>query len=83
MTSPAILILDESTSALDPATETQVLERILTARRSRTTILISHRPRVVMRADIVVYLDRGALELVGTPSELANISGKHLDFLQP
>jgi ABC-type bacteriocin/lantibiotic exporter with double-glycine peptidase domain len=83
VTSPAVLILDESTGALDPTTETQVLERVLSARRSRTTILISHRPRVVLRADIVVYLDRGAIELVGTPSELVKIPGKHRDFLQP
>lgn len=83
VTAPAVLILDESTSSLDPMTETQVLDRILSARRSRTTILISHRPRVILRADIVVYLDRGALQLIGTPSELAKIPGKHRDFLQP
>jgi ABC-type bacteriocin/lantibiotic exporter with double-glycine peptidase domain len=81
--SPPILILDESTGALDPSTENRVLENILAARQGKTTILISHRPRVVLRADLVVYLDRGELKLVGTPVALSRIDGDHLDFLQP
>jgi ABC-type bacteriocin/lantibiotic exporter with double-glycine peptidase domain len=83
LTSPPILILDESTGALDPSTENRVLENILAARQDKTTILISHRPRVILRADLVVYLDRGELKLVGTPSKLSRIDGDHLDFLQP
>jgi ABC-type bacteriocin/lantibiotic exporter with double-glycine peptidase domain len=83
LTSPPILILDESTGALDPSTEHRVLEQILAARQDKTTILISHRPRVVLRADLVVYLDRGELKLVGTPVALSRIPGDHLDFLQP
>ena len=83
ITSPPVLILDESTGALDPTTETQVLDRVLASRQGRTTILISHRPRVVLRADLVVYLDRGELKLVGTPSELSIVPGKHLNFLEP
>ena len=83
LTSPPILILDESTGALDPSTENRVLENILAARQGKTTILISHRPRVVLRADLVVYLDRGELKLVGTPAALSRIPGDHLDFLNP
>ena len=78
-----ILILDESTGALDPSTESQVLEQVLAERQDKTTILISHRPRVVLRADLVVYLDRGELKLTGTPAELLRIPGKHLNFLNP
>jgi ABC-type bacteriocin/lantibiotic exporter with double-glycine peptidase domain len=81
--SPAVLILDESTGALDPTSETQILERVLGSRHNLTTILISHRPRVILRADLVVYLDRGKLKLVGTPSELLLIPGNHLNFLRP
>ena len=83
LTAPPILILDESTGALDPSTEQRVLEQILAVRQGKTTILISHRPRVVLRADLVVYLDRGELKLVGTPVALSRIPGDHLDFLQP
>jgi ABC-type bacteriocin/lantibiotic exporter with double-glycine peptidase domain len=83
VTAPAVLILDESTGALDPTNETQVLERVLTSRQDQTTILISHRPRVILRADLVVYLDRGELKLTGTPGELLDIPGEHLNFLKP
>ena len=41
---PPILILDESTGALDPVSEAQVLENLLDHRQGKTTILISHRP---------------------------------------
>jgi ABC-type bacteriocin/lantibiotic exporter with double-glycine peptidase domain len=83
LTNPPILILDESTGALDPSTENQVLAQVLAERQGKTTILISHRPRVILRADLVVYLDRGELKLTDTPANLARISGKHLDFLTP
>jgi ABC-type bacteriocin/lantibiotic exporter with double-glycine peptidase domain len=83
LTNPPVLILDESTGALDPSTESQVLTQILTQRQDKTTILISHRPRVILRADLVIYLDRGELKLTGTPAELSCIPGKHLDFLNP
>lgn len=83
VTAPPVLILDESTGALDPSTETQVLEQMLAQRQDKTTILISHRPRVILRADLVVYLDRGELKLTGTPTELLQIPGNHLNFLNP
>jgi ABC-type bacteriocin/lantibiotic exporter with double-glycine peptidase domain len=83
VTAPPILILDESTGALDPSTENLVLDQILAERQDKTTILISHRPRVILRADLVVYLDRGQLKLTGTPVALTQIPGNHLDFLNP
>ena len=78
---PSILILDESTSNLDPILETEVLYNIFNYRLGKTTILISHRPQVILQAEYLVFLDRGHLILAGTPQELAQISGKHLDFL--
>jgi ABC-type bacteriocin/lantibiotic exporter with double-glycine peptidase domain len=83
LTSPPILILDESTGALDPSTEARVLDRVLAQRRDKTTIIISHRPRAILHADFVVYLDRGKLQLTGTPAELLRIPGEHLNFLRP
>ncbi len=83
VTEPPLLILDESTSALDPVTETQVLDRILAHRRGKTTIAISHRPSVIGRADWIVLLDRGKLKLQGSPEELRQKRGEHLDFLMP
>ncbi|WP_414565622.1 MULTISPECIES: peptidase domain-containing ABC transporter [unclassified Anabaena] len=64
---PPILILDESTANLDPVTETEVLDRILNHRRGKTTILISHRPQVILRADWLVMLNQGQLQFNGKP----------------
>ncbi len=78
---PPILILDESTGALDPVSEAQVLDRLLFYRQGKTTILISHRPKVIERADWIVLLEQGQLQIQGSPKELRQIAGNHLDFL--
>ncbi len=78
---PPILILDESTAALDPVSETEILDALLHHRRGKTTLLISHRPRVIQRADWVVLLDNGQLQQQGTPAALQQLSGEHLPFL--
>ncbi|UKP01148.1 peptidase domain-containing ABC transporter [Nostoc sp. UHCC 0870] len=80
---PPILILDESTSALDPILEAQVLDKLLHYRQGKTTIIISHRPRVILRANFIVLLDKGGLKIQGSPEELQNLTGEHLDFLNP
>ncbi|MBI4739689.1 MAG: peptidase domain-containing ABC transporter [Oscillatoriophycideae cyanobacterium NC_groundwater_1537_Pr4_S-0.65um_50_18] len=80
LNNPPILIMDESTGALDPASETEVLDRVLSHRRGKTTILISHRPNVIERADWIVMLDRGHVQIQGTPQELRHQSGDHLKF---
>ncbi|MDZ8050797.1 MAG: peptidase domain-containing ABC transporter [Aulosira sp. ZfuVER01] len=83
VTDPSILILDESTANLDPVTETYVLDKLLFYRQSKTTILISHRPRVINRADWIVLLEQGKVKMQGTPEQLRSKSGAHLDFLTP
>jgi ATP-binding cassette subfamily C protein len=83
VTDPSVLILDESTGALDPVTEAEVLDKLLAHRQGKTTIIISHRPRVIQRADWIVLLERGELKLTGTPEELSQLPGEHLDFLNP
>ncbi len=83
VTDPPVLILDESTAGLDPVSEAQVLDKLLFYRQGKTTILISHRPRVVNRADWIVLLDKGKLKLQGSLEDLLSKSGDHLDFLTP
>ncbi len=83
VTNPPILILDESTSALDPVLETQVIDKILYYRQGKTTIMISHRPRVIQRADFIVLLDKGLLKMQGISEDLLNIYGDHVNFLTP
>jgi ATP-binding cassette subfamily C protein len=80
---PPVLILDESTGALDPVSETQVLEQLLEHRQGKTTIMISHRPRVIQRADWIVLLEQGRLRLQGSLEDLSSQAGDHLDFLIP
>lgn len=81
VTDPPVLILDESTAGLDPVSEAQVLDRLLAARRGKTTLMITHRPSVIDRSDWVVLLNRGEVEVQGTPEELRSRSGDHLKFL--
>ena len=80
---PPVLILDESTAGLDPVSEAKVLEQLLEHRRGKTTIIISHRPRVVSKADWIIYLENGKLESQGNKLDLLTQSGNHLNFMIP
>ncbi len=80
---PAILILDESTSALDPELEARVLDKLLFYRQGKTTLIISHRPRVILQADWIVMLHQGRLLHQGSPAELSQLDGHHRVFLTP
>ncbi len=81
ITDPPILILDESTSGLDPVSEAQVLDQLFEHRQGKTTILITHRPKVISRADWIILLDQGKLKLEGSLADLRAKPGDHLDFL--
>jgi ATP-binding cassette subfamily C protein len=83
VTNPSILILDESTASLDPLSESEILYRLLQQRQGKTTILISHRPRVINQADWIILLDEGLLKLQGELSKLQSLPGEHLPFLTP
>ncbi len=83
VTAPPVLILDESTAGLDPVSEAQVLNQLLFHRQGKTTILISHRPRVINRADQIVLLEQGKLKIQGSLEELRSQPGEHLEFLTP
>jgi ATP-binding cassette subfamily C protein len=78
---PPVLILDESTSALDPVLEAQVLDRLLYYRQHKTTIIISHRSSAIGRAEWLVLLESGQVQLQGTTAQLRSQQGEHLDFL--
>lgn len=78
---PPVLILDESTSALDPVLEAKVLERLISHRGNKTTILISHRSSAIERADWIVLLKDGQLQLQGKTEKLRSQQGEHLNFL--
>lgn len=72
-TNPEILILDESTSALDTETESLIAKRILNNMRGLTRIVIAHRLSTVINADKLIYLDNGQKIAEGSFSELRKL----------
>lgn len=70
LTDPAILILDDSTSAIDSATEDKIQRAIDRIQQGRTTLLITHRLSQIRWADKVLLLRRGRLADFGTHDEL-------------
>ena len=70
LTEPRILILDDSTSAVDSATEDQIQQAIVRASANQTTILITHRLSQIRWADLVVVLRKGCIEAVGNHDSL-------------
>jgi ATP-binding cassette subfamily B protein len=65
LTNPRILILDDSTSAIDSATEDKIQRAIEKAAEGRTTLLITHRLSQIRWADLIVVLRKGRVVVVG------------------
>ncbi|HEY1011636.1 MAG TPA: ABC transporter ATP-binding protein [Herpetosiphonaceae bacterium] len=70
LTEPRVLVLDDSTSAIDSATEDRIQRAIEQASRDRTTILITHRLSQIRWADLIVVLRKGRVSAIGTHDEL-------------
>jgi ATP-binding cassette subfamily B protein len=70
LTDPRILILDDSTSAIDSATEDRIQRAIASASRGRTTILITHRLSQIRWADLIIVVRNGRIAAMGTHDEL-------------
>ncbi len=67
---PRILILDDSTSAVDTATEARIRESFTSTLRDATKIIIAQRITSVMGADVIAVLDEGSIVGLGTHEEL-------------
>lgn len=85
ITDPPILILDESTSALDPVLEQRLMSRLLAHRQGKTTIIVSHRPSVILRADWIVYIEKGRVKQQDRPTALREnlVVSPYLSIKQP
>jgi ATP-binding cassette, subfamily C, bacterial len=80
---PPVLILDEATANLDPPTEARVLDALLAQRQGKTTILVSHRPRVIARASWIILIEQGEVIFQGNITDFRDLAGTHLEFLNP
>jgi ATP-binding cassette subfamily B protein len=74
LTDPRILILDDSTSAIDSATEDKIQRAIAAAAKGRTTLIITHRLSQIRWADLIIVLRRGRIAAMGSHDELMKTS---------
>jgi ATP-binding cassette subfamily B protein len=74
LTDPRILVLDDSTSAIDSATEDKIQRAIYNAAQGRTTFIITHRLSQIRWADLIIVLRKGKLSAIGTHEELLKSS---------
>jgi ATP-binding cassette, subfamily B, bacterial len=74
LTDPRILILDDSTSAIDSATEDEIQKAINKVLEGRTTLMITHRLSQIRRADKILVIHNGELVAQGTHEELVRNS---------
>ncbi|OZQ79862.1 ABC transporter ATP-binding protein [Paenibacillus odorifer] len=77
---PTILIMDDSTSALDAATESRIRQMLKTRLRSSTNILIAQRVTSVIDADRILVLENGRIAVQGTHEGLMNSSEIYRDI---
>lgn len=78
---PAILIMDDSFSAVDTKTEEIVLSNIRSLREGKTTLIIAHRISTIKDADLIVVLEDGAIAALGTHEELMANSPLYKDMV--
>ena len=74
---PAVLVLDEATSNLDPGTELIVEHALDSLMSGRTTIVVAHRLSTIQRADRIGVIDGGHLVELGNHAELVELGGKY------
>ena len=79
---PALLVLDEATSSLDPGTELLVERAMTQLMDGRTVVVIAHRMSTAERADRVGVVNDGQLLELGTHAELVAAGGQYASLFQ-
>ncbi len=72
---PKLLILDEATSSIDPATEQRLQRALAVLLAGRTSFVVAHRLSTIRHADVVLVLDHGHIVERGTHDELVAAAG--------
>jgi ATP-binding cassette subfamily B protein len=78
---PAVLVLDDATSAVDATKEHEIRAALAEVMRGRTTLVIAHRPATIALADRVALLERGRIVEQGTHAELLGRSARYRSLL--
>ena len=76
MINPPILVLDDSTSSVDAATETNIQEAMANVMKGRTTLIVAHKLSSIQHADKVIVLEKGEILEIGTPQKLLEQQGE-------
>ena len=81
LANPAVLVLDDATSAVDATKEHEIRAALTTVMEGRTTLVIAHRPATIALADRVAVLDGGRIVEEGTHGELLRGSPRYRALL--
>jgi ATP-binding cassette subfamily B protein len=74
---PRIIVFDDSTAAIDAATELRIREELKALNRSRATLIISHRLSSLMHADEILFLEAGRVIERGSHAALLALNGRY------
>ncbi|MDV5972404.1 ABC transporter ATP-binding protein [Streptococcus canis] len=82
LSEPDLLMLDDSLSAVDAKTETEIINHIQEERQGKTTIIVSHRLSAIQHADWVIVMDQGSIIEEGKPDDLLVQKGWYYEQYQ-
>jgi ABC-type multidrug transport system fused ATPase/permease subunit len=79
---PAIILMDEATSSVDPATEMQLQQSMESLLENRTSVIIAHRLATIIHANQILVLDKGSIAESGNHQELLDKKGLYASYFQ-